>query len=129
MVALANLDQFIQIIRSSKTRDEARIKLLGFDFTRAQVERFGIKVRREDRLVSGRYSLSDAQVNAILELRLYQLTGLEIAKVEAEYRELLKRIEDLVRKAQSITSVRAKPYAGDINIIDLDGENSPTQRS
>ncbi|MBU6401555.1 MAG: DNA gyrase subunit A, partial [Verrucomicrobia bacterium] len=96
LVALANLDQFIRIIRGSKTRDEARIKLLAFDFTRAQVEGFGIELRHEDRLVNGRYSLSEAQVNAILDLRLYQLTGLEIEKVTAEYKELLKKIEDLL---------------------------------
>src|SRR5208337_909943 len=45
---------------------------------------------------NGRYSLSEAQVTAILELRLYQLTGLEIDKVRAEYRELLARIADLL---------------------------------
>ena len=48
------------------------------------------------RLSSGRYSLSESQVNAILDLRLYQLTGMEIDKVEAEYKELLKKIDDLM---------------------------------
>jgi len=96
LVALANLDEFIRIIRSSKTREEARIKLLAFEWNRAQVERWGILVRREERLVNGRYALSEAQVDAILELRLYQLTALEIHKVEAEYKELLKRIQDLL---------------------------------
>src|SRR5207237_6927104 len=43
-----------------------------------------------------RYSFSEAQANAILELRLYQLTGLEIDKVRAEYHELLTRIKDLL---------------------------------
>src|SRR5205807_4542056 len=47
LVALANLDEFIRIIRSSATKDEARIKLLAFDFTRAQVERFGVLIRSE----------------------------------------------------------------------------------
>lgn len=96
LIALANLDEFIRIIRHSRTRDEARIKLLAFEWNRAQVETWSVLVRREERLVSGRYALSEAQVDAILELRLYQLTGLEIDKVEAEYRALLKRIEDLM---------------------------------
>ncbi len=96
LIALSNLDEFIRIIRSSATREEARIKLLAFDFTRAQVEKIGILIRNEDRLTSGRYSFSEAQANAILELRLYQLTGLEIDKVRAEYRELLERIKDLL---------------------------------
>src|ERR1051326_5598985 len=69
LIALANLDEFIRIIRNSSTREEARIKLLAFDFTRAQVEKFGLVIRSEARLTNGRYSLSEAQVNAILELR------------------------------------------------------------
>jgi DNA gyrase subunit A len=96
LVALANLDEFIAIIRQSKTRDEARVKLLAFEWTRAQVERWGILIRREERLDSGRYALSERQVDAILELRLYQLTGLEIDKVESEYKQLLERIRDLL---------------------------------
>jgi DNA gyrase subunit A len=96
LVALANLDEFIRIIRSSSNREEARIKLLAFDFTRQQVERFDILVRSESRLVNGRYSLSEAQVNAILDLRLYQLTGLERDKVKAEYHEVTEKIKDLM---------------------------------
>ena len=96
LIALANLDEFIRIIRSSANREEARVKLLAFDFTRVQVERFGILIRSEARLVNGRYSFSEAQTDAILELRLYQLTGLERDKVKAEYEELIARIKDLL---------------------------------
>ncbi len=96
LVALSNLDEFIKIIRSSKTKDEAKIKLLAFEWSRAQVETWGILIRREERLVGGRYALTERQVDAILELRLYQLTGLEIDKVDAEYRALLERIKDLL---------------------------------
>src|SRR5256884_9798605 len=70
LIALANLDEFIRIIRSSASRDEARVKLLAFEFTRAQIEKFGVLIRNEARLTSGRYSFSDAQAVAILELRL-----------------------------------------------------------
>src|SRR5207253_5268861 len=96
LIALANLDEFIRIIRSSSTKEEAKIKLLAFDFTRQQVEKFGVLIRSEARLTNGRYYFSEAQANAILELRLYQLTGLEIDKVKKEYEELLKTIEDLL---------------------------------
>ena len=96
LIALSNLDDFIRIIRNSSNREEARIKLMAFDFTRAQVEKFGILIRSEARLTNGRYEFSEAQTNAILELRLYQLTGLEIDKVRGEYGELLKSIEDLL---------------------------------
>ena len=96
LIALSNLDEFIRIIRSSANREEAKIKLLAFDFTRAQVEKLGILIRSEARLSNGRYSFSEAQANAILELQLYRLTGMEIDKVRAEYRELLERIKDLM---------------------------------
>ncbi len=96
LIALANLDEFIHIIRSSKTRDEARIKLLAFEWSRAQVEQWGILIRSEARVINGRYALSERQVDAILDLRLYQLTGLEIDKVEKEYKALLETIKDLL---------------------------------
>jgi DNA gyrase subunit A len=96
LIALANLDEFIAIIRKSKTRDEARVKLLAFEWTQKQVERWGILIRSEERLDKGRYALTERQVDAILELRLYQLTALEIDKVESEYKELLERIKDLL---------------------------------
>ena len=96
LIALANLDEFIRIIRSSSNREEARIKLLAFDFTRAQVERFGVLIRSEARLMNGRYSFSEAQTNAILDLRLYQLTGLERDKVKADYHEVTEKIKDLM---------------------------------
>jgi DNA gyrase subunit A len=96
LIALGNLDEFIRIIRTSSNREEAKIKLLAFEFSRQQVEHFGILIRSEARLVNGRYSFSEAQANAILELRLYQLTGLEHDKIKAEYAELLKKIEDLL---------------------------------
>jgi DNA gyrase subunit A len=96
LVALANLDEFIHIIRSSANKDEARVKLLAYEWTREQVERWGILIRQEARLNAGRYALTERQVDAILELRLYQLTGLEIDKVEAEYKALLEVIKDLL---------------------------------
>jgi len=115
LIALSNLDEFIRIIRHSANREEARIKLLAFDFTRAQVEKLGILIRSEARLTSGRYSFSEAQANAILELRLYQLTGLEIDKVRAEYNELVERIKDLLdilaKEARVMAIIKAELQA------------------
>ncbi|MGA2786323.1 MAG: DNA gyrase subunit A, partial [Verrucomicrobiota bacterium] len=140
LIALANLDDFIKIIRGSKTREEARVKLLAFEWTQKQVERWSILIRNESRLTKGRYALTERQVDAILELRLYQLTGLEIDKVEGEYKELLKRIEDLMdilaKEARVFTIIKAElqaikakyatprltdlmPDEGEINIEDL----------
>ena len=71
IIALDNLDDFVRIIRASSNREEARERLMA------------------------RYPLSERQADAILELRLYQLTGLERGKIEAEYLELMKLIEEL----------------------------------
>ena len=96
LITLGNLDEVIRIIRTSQNRDEAKVKLLAFDFTRATVEQYGVLIRDAARLVNGLYSLSEAQVNAILDMRLYQLTGLERDKIKGEYAELLGRINDLL---------------------------------
>src|SRR3954447_10679432 len=95
LIALANLDEFIRIIRGSANREEARVKLLAFDFTKRQVEQIGILIRNEARLTEGRYAFSEHQANQILDLRLYQLTGLEQEKIVNEYKELLDTIKDL----------------------------------
>jgi DNA gyrase subunit A len=71
IIALDNLDDFVRIIRASSNRDEAKLKLMA------------------------KYPLSERQTDAILELRLYQLTGLERGKIEAEYLGLMKLIEEL----------------------------------
>src|ERR1041384_2682624 len=96
IAALSNIDEFIRIIRGSRMREEARIKLLAFEWTRPQVEKWGILIRREERLVEGRWALTERQVDAILELQLYRLTGLEIDKVRQEYMELMEKIKDLL---------------------------------
>ena len=96
LCALANLDEFIRIIRNSSNREEARIKLLAFEFPEKVLKKWGIKIRNEERIKGGYYLLSEAQVNSILDLRLYQLTGLEQGKIKAEYDELLVKIEDLM---------------------------------
>jgi len=140
LAAIANLDEFIRIIRTSRNREEAKVKLLAFEWTRAQVEIWGIRIRQEARLVNGRYSLTERQVDEILNLRLYQLTGLEIDKVAAEYQALLATISDLLdilaKEARVFAIIRAElqevkakhatprltdlvPDEGDIAIEDL----------
>ncbi|MFO1502129.1 MAG: DNA gyrase subunit A [Verrucomicrobiota bacterium] len=112
LITLGNLDEFIRIIRSSANRDEAKVKLLAFDFVRATVERYGVLIRSESRLTNGLYALSEVQVNAILDMRLYQLTGLERNKIKAEYHELLEKIKDLLdilaREARVMTIIKAE---------------------
>jgi DNA gyrase subunit A len=140
LIALANLDEFIRIIRGSANRDEARVKLLAFEFTRKQVEKIGVLIRNEARVIDGRYAFSEHQTNQILDLRLYQLTGLEREKIEGEYKELIETIKDLrdiLGKEQRVFTIIKKelrdlrdkhgsprltqlvPDEGDINMEDL----------
>jgi DNA gyrase subunit A len=95
LIALANLDEFLRIIRGSANRDEARVKLLAFEFTKRQVEQLGILIRKPARLTQGRYAFSEKHADEILNLRLYQLTGLEREKIVSEYKELVETINDL----------------------------------
>ena len=91
LIALANLDEFIRIVRGSASRDEARVKLLAFEFTKRQVEQIGILIRSEARLTNGRYAFSEQQADEILNLRLYQLTGLEREKINKNTRNFSNR--------------------------------------
>src|SRR6202453_714071 len=96
LIALANLDDFIRIIRDSRDRDEAKGKLLALSWTRRIVEQLGILIRDEARVADGFYRLSEKQVGHILDLRLYQLTGLERESIKGEYDALVEVIKDLL---------------------------------
>ena len=103
-VALANIDPVIQLIRESANAAEAKEKLVAETWepgmVGAMLERTGSDASRPDNLdvalglVDGRYQLSDAQAQAILDLRLHRLTGLEQDKLIEEYREILEKIAD-----------------------------------
>ncbi|MCI9079238.1 MAG: DNA gyrase subunit A [Lachnospiraceae bacterium] len=73
LIALDNIDEVISVIRSSKSATEAKEKL------------------------AKRFSLSDAQAQAIVDMRLRALTGLEREKIESEYAELQKKIAEYKR--------------------------------
>ncbi len=98
LLALGNLDDFIKMIRDSATRDEAWAKIKAYDFSPADVEQLGILLRGQPSLEikDGRYVFTDRQVDHILELRLYQLVGLERDKIKADYDALLEEIKDLM---------------------------------
>ncbi len=114
--AIDHLDEIVKLIRSSSDRDEAKKQLIE------------------------KYTFSDRQANAVLDLRLYQLTGLEREKIEKEYNELLEKIahlrkilasEEMVRDIikEELTAILLKHKSerkteivaaeGDMNIEDL----------
>lgn len=96
LLALSHLDDFIKIIRDSKNRDEARIKLQEYTFPKETAAGLGILIRSQPSIQGERYIFTERQVNAILELRLYQLTALENDKVQGEYSGLLEQIKDFL---------------------------------
>ena len=96
LIALANLDDFIQIIRDSRDRDHAKERLLELSWAQSAVEQLGILIRQDARIVDGNYKFNERQALAILDLRLYQLTGLEREAIKNEYDELLATIKDLM---------------------------------
>jgi DNA gyrase subunit A len=96
LLALGHLDDFIKIIRNSKNREEARERLAAYNFPVSTAESLGIMIRSQPSVSGSTYTFSERQVNAILELRLYQLTGLEQDKVKGEYDSVLADIKDLM---------------------------------
>ena len=96
LIALANIDDFIKIIRDSNDRDDAKAKLLALSWTQKAVEKLGILIRSEARITDGKYKFSEKQVGHILDLRLYQLTGMERDSIKGEYDALVSTIKDLL---------------------------------
>jgi DNA gyrase subunit A len=104
-VALANIDEVIELIRRSPGPAEAKAGLLGRSWAAGVVSdmlaRAGAEASRPDGLADefglhdGQYRLSEAQAQAILDLRLHRLTGLEQDKIVNEYKDLLEKIADL----------------------------------
>ncbi len=83
-IALDNIDEVIEIVRGSQTTDEAKQRL------------------------SARFSLSDVQAQAIVDMRLRTLVGLERKKIEDEYAELIKTIaelEDILRSPRRVAQI------------------------
>jgi len=105
-VALANIDPVIELIKTSPSPSEAKDRLMLASWAPgsvvAMLERAGDKnACRPDELpaqfgfVNGKYNLSSEQAQAILDLRLNRLTGLEQDKLIAEYQELLEKVKAL----------------------------------
>ncbi|HIZ51658.1 MAG TPA: DNA gyrase subunit A [Candidatus Pseudomonas excrementavium] len=106
-VALSNIDPVIALIKASPSPAEARERLLAEAWEPGavveMVERAGADACRPDELPEqyglrdGRYYLSPEQAQAILDLRLHRLTGLEHEKLLTEYQEILTQIGELLR--------------------------------
>ncbi|MDD2701675.1 MAG: DNA gyrase subunit A [Sideroxydans sp.] len=117
-VALSNVDEIIALIKAALTPPDAKRALMSRGWRSQLVEDMLSRVDEASRpeglapefgLVKGTgYFLSDAQAQAILELRLQRLTGLEQDKIVGEYREVMDRIADLLdilAKAERVTQI------------------------
>ncbi len=103
-VALANIDEVIALIKASASPAEAKAALIGRSWTPGAVtgmlERAGDMDTRPDNmdsdsgLIDGKYQLSTVQAQAILDLRLHRLTGLEQDKIINEYKDILSKIKE-----------------------------------
>jgi DNA gyrase subunit A len=104
-VALANIDDVIALIKASPSPAEAKSQLVARKWppgaVTAMLERAGATDTRPDALadgfglLDGEYRLSETQAQAILDLRLHRLTGLEQEKIINEYKEILEKIKEL----------------------------------
>src|SRR6185369_7117890 len=105
-VALSNVDEIIALIKAAPTPAEAKSGLMGRQWRSALVEEMLSRAEADAARPEGLptqfgwqgdgYRLSDAQAQAILELRLQRLTGLEQGKIRTEYREVMDQIVDLI---------------------------------
>ncbi|MFT3755987.1 MAG: DNA gyrase subunit A [Pseudoxanthomonas sp.] len=106
-VALANIDEMIELIKTSANPQEAKERMLGKRWAPGLVASLlaaaGAESSRPEDLpqgvgfLGGEYQLTDVQAQQILEMRLHRLTGLEQEKLTEEYRELLDVIAGLIR--------------------------------
>src|SRR6478752_7266916 len=113
-VALADIDEFIRIIRESPTPPVAKTELMSHSWDSALVREMLTRAREDGSVISaddyrpegldrtygmgsdGLYRLSDTQAQEILQMRLQRLTGLEQDKIVTEYREVMAEIDDLL---------------------------------
>jgi DNA gyrase subunit A len=113
-VALANIDEFIRIIRESPTPPVAKAELMSRPWDSKLVREMLTRTRADGGIVNaddyrpegmekqygmhadGLYRLSETQAQEILQMRLQRLTGLEQDKIVAEYKEVMAEIDDLL---------------------------------
>jgi DNA gyrase subunit A len=141
-LAVMAIDRVIEIIRSSKDQDEAKTRLMNEKLKGLEgfLERAGRPAEEvEAARAKGFYTLNDRQAQAILEMRLGRLTGLEREKLEAEYKELwatTDRLEAILADEHKLYSVivdelkEIKQQYGDerrTQILDVDADITDEQ--
>ena len=120
-VALSNVDEIVELIKSAQTPAEAKIKLMGREWRSKLVEEMLARASgdqtqafrpeglpKEFGLGTSGYRLSETQAQRILEMQLQRLTGLEQDKIVSEYKEIMETIAnllDILSKPQRVTAI------------------------
>ncbi|WP_339778415.1 DNA gyrase subunit A [uncultured Methylophaga sp.] len=135
--ALANIDEVIELIKASPSPSEAREALLSQGWRSEMIlEMLGAAGAQASRpedlaaefgLVDGQYYLSPVQAQAILDMRLHRLTGLEQDKILQEYREVLDAIRDLLAILSDPDNLMAVIRQELVAINDEYGDNRRTE--
>ena len=136
-VALANIDEVIKLIKASPTPAVARENLLKKSWKPGNVAKMlkdagdmdttPIDIDQQYGLIDKKYRLSPIQAQAILDLRLHRLTGLEQDKILDEYRSILEIIKDLLR-ILSDTDVLLQVIRDELHeIVEGYGDNRRTE--
>ncbi len=135
LLALADIDEVIRVIRSSKTQAEAKSRLMGIQAAAALMKRAlgddGYAVFQSERGEADTYALTPVQADAILRMTLGQLVNLEQEKLAGEHRELLDEIKEYLRILSDEKNIRAiirqdcldlKKKHGDARRTEISGE-------
>jgi DNA gyrase subunit A len=111
LLALANIDEIIRIIRASRTQAEAKVGLMGVEAPAAMMQRAlgdeGFRVFQSERGETETYALTAVQAEAILRMTLGQLVNLEQQKLSDEHAELLKEAAEYLRILSDDANIRA----------------------
>ena len=130
LVALANIDEVIKIIRSSKSQAEAKERLTQIQTAAALLERAlgaeGFAIMQEERGVAEVYGLSPVQADAILRLTLGQLVNLEQEKLTGEHHEVLTKIVEFRRILSAEANIKALIRQ---DIVELEAKHADDRRT
>ena len=111
LLALANIDEIIRLIRASKTQAEAKAALMGVEAPASMMQRAlgadGFRVFQDEQGAADVYRLTAVQAEAILRMTLGQLVNLEQQKLADEHAELLKEINEYLRILGDEANIRA----------------------
>ncbi len=101
LLALANIDEIIRLIRESRTQAEAKVALMGVQCPASMMRRAlgddGFAIFQQERGVAETYSLTAVQADAIIRMTLGQLVNLEQERLSNEHQKLLEEIREYLR--------------------------------